>query len=76
MTKRTVNVVREHENGEKVRTPLEVDVPEAPTPDKRRIAKGYHHAVHPTLGIEAVWVDGEPVPDWADTDTATVSSAS
>lgn len=31
----------------------------------RWVAKGSHTAMNPDTGLEAVWLDGEEVPEWA-----------
>ena len=63
MPKRTVTV-KADPNDDKHVTKLEVEAPSAPSPEKPKRAEEYLTAVHPDLGIEAVFAPGDALPDW------------
>jgi hypothetical protein len=67
MARKTVTVKADPDD-DKHKTPLEVEVPEAPEPEKRTVALDYFTRVNPENGLEAVFAPGDEVPEWARTE--------
>jgi len=71
MTARTKKVIIERERTGRqgpertVTLRFVVEVPDRPDRAGRWVAQGSHTAINPDTGLDAVWLDGEPVPDWA-----------
>lgn len=61
---RTVTVKTETLD-ETIETPIEANLSDFAPATPHRVADGYHHAIHPETGLEAVWTTGEVVPEWA-----------
>lgn len=59
-------VVTEHPyDGDAIETELDVLAPDDTEPTTRRVATDYWTAFNPETGLEAVWVPGEAIPEWA-----------